>query len=315
VVFLHKFARDESRDLGLRYPHPHLFQSSVEHFNLDEFASQHPTLFTKPVAALIEFPLPDFLPLAGRLREEYGAAVAYDLLDDWTTSLGGKWYTPEVERQIAQLSTHLVATLTMLARRLESISGRNVLLLPNAVNTHLFDPRQLHPRPEDLPHGLRTLIYVGALWGEWFDWELLDGLADAQPEMQIVLIGDYRGQAPFKKDNVHFLGLKAQKDLPAYLAYADAALLPWRVSSITQATSPLKVYEYLAMRLPVVAPALEPLRDMPGVFSADSRDDFFHLAGSVTRQELDEDELDKFIQKHNWTARLDVLLSFLEMKN
>ena len=112
VVFLNKFERDESRDLGLSFLHPHLFLSSIDHFNLDEFSKQHPTLLkNKPVAALIEFPLPDFLPLAGRLREEFGAAVAYDLLDDWTTSLGGKWYNPEVERQIAQASTHLVATL------------------------------------------------------------------------------------------------------------------------------------------------------------------------------------------------------------
>ena len=150
--------------------------------------------------------------------------------------------------------------------------------------TRLFDPRQLHSRPKDMPDGKRILIYVGALWGEWFDWELLGDLADAHPDAQIVLIGDYRGQAPFKKDNVHFLGLKAQKELPAYLSYADAALLPWKVSAITQTTSPLKVYEYLAMRLPVVAPALEPLRDMPGVFSANSREEYFRLAGSVTRR-------------------------------
>ena len=311
VVFLHKFERDESRDLGLRYPHPHLFQCSIEEFELDKFAGRHSALFTKPVAALIEFPLPDFLPLAGRLREEYGAAVAYDLLDDWTTSLGGKWYTPEVERQIVQLSTHLVATLPLLARRLESISGQNVLLMPNAANTRLFDPRQFHPRPEDLPDGKRILIYIGALWGEWFDWELLGGLADAHPDVQVVLIGDYRGQAPFKKGNVHFLGLKAQKELPAYLSHADAALLPWRVSAITQATSPLKVYEYLSMRLPVVAPALEPLRNMPGVFLADSREEFLHLARSVTRQQLDEDESTRFTQNHNWSARLDDLLLFM----
>jgi polysaccharide pyruvyl transferase CsaB len=314
VVFLHKFDRDESRDLGLRYPHPHLFQFSIENFDLDEFAGRHPALLNKSTAALIEFPLPEFLPLAGRLREEYDASLAYDLLDDWTTSLGGKWYTPEVEKQIIQVSTHLVATLPVLARRLERISGRNVLLMPNAVNTRLFDPRRLYPRPEEFPEGGRTLIYIGALWGEWFDWELLASLADSLPEAQIVLIGDYRGQAPFKKDNVHFLGLKAQKDLPAYLCHADAALLPWKVSAVTQATSPLKIYEYLAMRLPVVAPALEPLRDMPGVFSASSREEFFHLAGSVVRQQLDEDELDKFIQKHNWTARLDELLAFLERK-
>ncbi len=314
VVFLHKFDRNESRNLGLRYPHPHLFRSSIEQFNLDEFAGQHPALFTKPVAGLIEFPLPDFLPLVERLRNEHGTAIAYDLIDDWATSLGGKWYNPEVESQIAQASTHLVATLPMLARRLESISRRNVLLLPNAVNTHLFDPRQLHPRPDDLPVGERILIYTGALWGEWFDWELLGDLADAQPDAQIALIGDYRGQAPFKKDNVHFLGLKAQKELPAYLSYADAALLPWKGSAITQATSPLKVYEYLAMRLPVVAPDLEPLRDMPGVFFASSRDEFIRLAGSVMRQQLERDEVDRFIQKHNWTARLDELLSFVVRK-
>lgn len=315
VIFLHKFERDESRDLGLRYPHPHLFQFSIENFDLDEFASRHPALLKKATAVLMEFPLPDFLSLVGRLREEYDVTVTYDLLDDWTTSLGGKWYTPEVEKEIIQVSTHLVATLPVLARRLERISGRNVLLLPNAVNSRLFDSRRTHPRPEDLPEGGKTLIYVGALWGEWFDWELLAGLADAQPDTQIVLIGDYRGQAPFKKANVHFLGLKAQKDLPAYLSHADAALLPWKVSAVTQATSPLKVYEYLAMRLPVIAPTLEPLRDMPGVFSASSREEFFRLAGSVVRQHLDKDEFDKFIQKHNWSTRLDELLSFLDIKN
>lgn len=314
VVFLNKFERNESRNLGLRYPHPHLFQSSIDHFNLDEFAGQHPILFTKPVAALIEFPLPDFLLLAEHLRKKYDAAITYDLLDDWTTSLGGKWYTPEVEKQIIKVSTHLVATLPVLVRRLESISGRNVLLLPNAVNAHLFDPRHFHPRPEDLPDGKRILIYTGALWGEWFDWALLGDVADTQPDAQIVLIGDYRGQAPFKKENVHFLGLKAQKELPAYLSYSDAALLPWKVSAITQATSPLKVYEYLAMRLPVVAPVLEPLRNMPGVFSATSREEFIRLAGSVMRQQLDEDELDRFIQKHNWPARLDELLLFMDRK-
>ncbi len=155
-------------------------------------------------------------------------------------------------------------------------------------------------------------MYVGALWGEWFDWNLLEYLADTIPNSQIILIGDYRGQAPFQKKNVHFLGLKAQKELPAYLAHADAALLPWKVNSITQATSPLKIYEYLAMRLPVVTPSLEPLRDMPGVFPCISREEFSRLAGSVSRNQLDEEELVGFIQRHNWSSRIDELLGYLD---
>jgi glycosyltransferase involved in cell wall biosynthesis len=237
------------------------------------------------------------------------------LLDDWNTSLGGKWYTPEVEEQTIHASTHLVATLPGLACRLETTGGRKALILPNAVNAHLFDPHRVYPRPNDLPAGQRILVYVGALWGDWFDWDLLEYLADSRPEAQIVLIGDYRGQAPFWKGNVHFLGLKAQKELPAYLAHADASLLPWKVTAITQMTSPLKVYEYLAMRLPVVAPSLEPLRDMPGVFTCDSREEYSRLAGSLSRNFLDEGTLAGFIQRNNWTARLNELMGYLNQRD
>jgi glycosyltransferase involved in cell wall biosynthesis len=315
VVFLNKFERDESKDLQLHSHHPHLFLSAIDHFSLDEFVGKHSDLMKKnPIRVLIEFPLPDFLPLARQLRDVYSATVAYDLLDDWKTSLGGKWYLPEVEQQIIRASTHLVATLPGLADRLEASSIRKPLVLPNAVNTRLFDPCVAYPRPADLPEGQRILVYVGALWGEWFDWGLVGYLADTLPDAHIVLIGDYRGQAPFQKGNVHFLGLKAQKELPAYLAHADAALLPWKVTVITQATSPLKIYEYLAMRLPVVTPSLEPLRDMPGVFPCDSREEFSRLAGSVARHQLDEGELAGFIQRHNWSSRVEELLGYFDRK-
>ncbi len=315
VVFLHKFERDETLNLQLRNLHPNLFPAPIDRFNLEKFVGQHPNLLEKnQIRVLIEFPLPDYLSLAKQLRDDYDATIVYDLLDDWKTSLGGKWYLPEMEEQIIKLSTHLVATLPGLASRLENISGREALILPNAVNAHLFDPSREYLRPTDLPAGRRILVYVGALWGEWFDWNLLEYLADSLPDAQIVLIGDYRGQAPFQKGNVHFLGLKAQKELPAYLAHADAALLPWKVTAITQATSPLKIYEYLAMRLPVVTPCLEPLRDMPGVFACISREEFSRMAGSVSRDQLDEEVMAGFIQRHNWSSRIDELLGYLDRK-
>jgi hypothetical protein len=68
------------------------------------------------------------------------------------------------------------------------------------------------------------------------------------------------------------------------------------------------------MRLPVVAPSLEPLRDMPGVFTCDSREEFSRLAGSVARHQLDEGELAGFIQRHNWSSRVEELLGYLDRK-
>ncbi len=89
-----------------------------------------------------------------------------------------------------------------------------------------------------------------------------------------MLVGDYRGQCPRALPNVHFLGLKAQAALPAYLAHSDVTLLPWKVAPITEATSPLKVYESLAMRKPVVAPCASPLEGMPFVLLSRDGEDF-----------------------------------------
>jgi hypothetical protein len=66
------------------------------------------------------------------------------------------------------------------------------------------------------------------------------------------------------------------------------------------------------MRLPVISPFLEPLRDMPGVFQCKSREEFTHLAGSVARQQIDEAALAGFIQRHNWSSRVKELLGFLD---
>jgi glycosyltransferase involved in cell wall biosynthesis len=129
--------------------------------------------------------------------------------------------------------------------------------VPNAVNIDLFDPRRPWTRPADYPEAAWSMIYIGALWGDWFDWGLLRRLAVAYAEAAVVVIGDYRQQMTAAPGNVHFLGLKAQAELPAYLAQAEVAIIPWKANAVTHATSPLKVYEYLAMRRPVVAPQLD----------------------------------------------------------
>jgi glycosyltransferase involved in cell wall biosynthesis len=75
--------------------------------------------------------------------------------------------------------------------------------------------------------------------------------------------------------NVHFLGLKPQGSLPDYLARFDVGLLPFVVSPMTHAVSPLKVFEYLACGVPVAAPPLRAVVGIPGVVTAE------HLVDAV----------------------------------
>jgi glycosyltransferase involved in cell wall biosynthesis len=229
------------------------------------------------------------------------------LIDEWSTSLGGDWYSAETEQRIVDQGDVLVASAPTLVAHLESMSGRSALLLPNAVNLKLFDREKRYDEPHDLPAGDPRILYIGALWGEWFDWDLLEKMAQTYPDSAVTLIGDYRGQSPFEAPNVHFLGLKPQTTLPAYLQHSDVSIIPWEISPITQATSPLKVFEYLAMKVPVVAPRITPLIDLPYVFTAASHEEFIGNIDKARNCVMEDGVLDAFIRENSWEARIDKL--------
>lgn len=181
------------------------------------------------------------------------------------------------------------------------------MLLPNAVNLRLFDRRQRYEEPGDFPEGDPRILYIGALWGEWFDWDLLQKIGRAYPDGALTVIGDYRGQCPFEEPNLHFLGLKPQTTLPAYLQHADVTIIPWEISPITQATSPLKVFEYLAMKVPVVAPRINPLIDLPYVFTSTTHEEFIENIEKARACEMSEEVLDAFIRENSWETRINKL--------
>jgi cellulose synthase/poly-beta-1,6-N-acetylglucosamine synthase-like glycosyltransferase len=315
IVFINKYPKYETVDLKLLIRHPNLQTYALEKFQWEKFQAQNQdSIRSLPISALVEFPHPDFEPIAKHIAA-VGGTVIFDLLDDWDSALGSEWYSPEVERRIIADSHVLTATAPTLQNRLEEISGRPVAFLPNAVNSSLFNPARIYDRPEDLPRAAWLAAYVGALWGEWFDWDLLRRVAVGHPHAGVIVIGDYAGQFPDPPPNLHFLGLKRQQDLPAYLAHIDTAIIPWEISDITRATSPLKLYEYLAMQRPVVAPRLAPLEGIPGVYLSNSREEFVAAVGTVRESVFPVGEVAAFISENNWGARVDKLLGIIEHHN
>ena len=56
--------------------------------------------------------------------------------------------------------------------------------------------------------------------------------------------------------NIHYLGGKTYKELPAYLAGWDVAILPFAHNESTRFISPTKTPEYLAAGKPVVSTSI-----------------------------------------------------------
>ena len=79
-------------------------------------------------------------------------------------------------------------------------------------------------------------------------------------------------------------------------------------------TSPLKVYEYIAMHKPVVAQMIDPLKDIPGVFLAENETGFIKLINELRGYKPPKQEIAQFIRQNNWQARVDKILELAEQK-
>ena len=67
--------------------------------------------------------------------------------------------------------------------------------------------------------------------------------------------------------NGYFLGPKPRDELPTYYAEIDVALMPYKLTEHTEHISPLKMFEYMAFRKPVVSTDIPAAREFADVIS------------------------------------------------
>jgi len=197
----------------------------------------------------------------------------------------------------------------------------DLLLVPNAVRVEDFAV-QAAQRPADLPPpGSKIMGYYGALC-EWFDFDLLAKVARARPDYRFVLIGlttlpDKVRQLVRENANIAYLGEKCYEELPSYLAHFDVAMIPFVVNHVTNAVSPLKLFEYMAGGRPVVSTNLFECRKHEQVLVADCAADFAsHLDRAVTLASDGEyqEELRTIAAKNSWRARAAMIVEALDRR-
>lgn len=161
------------------------------------------------------------------------------------------------------------------------------------------------------------MLYVGTLDSR-LDTGAIRAVARAWPEASVVLVGPMTEpghlEAVRREPNVVTHGAVSRDQVAALAHAADVCLMPHRRTALTEAMSPLKLFEYLASGSPVAATDLEPVRRAGGrVFRVAPGDDFVAAtrlaleAGSV-----EEGERRRTIAEISWSRRsaevLDVAL-------
>ena len=264
--------------------------------------------FVSPNATLLlELPHSETLPYL-QLFNLRGMTTVFELIDDWESSLGGDWFNLQIYHQIVREAKFVVGTAKVLVNKLRELGRYDVVYLPNAANEYIFDKYKKYERPIDLPNRSRRIaLYFGSLYGDWFGWDYIVSAAQENRDMDFVLIGDKPSEKslPPLPANVIFLGGKKIDELPAYLAYSDIGLLPFSPGKISDAVSPIKIFEYLFSGVPVVATRLPEIEDYPGVLIACSTDEFASLCKGRESSADFKEMNDRFIYQNSWFSRLE----------
>jgi len=173
----------------------------------------------------------------------------------------------------------------------------NVYPFPSGVDLeHFRRARREIAEPVDQARIGRPRLGFSGVIDERLDREMLAAIAEARPDWQIVMIGPLVEMDPSelpRRPNIHYLGDRNYKDLPAYFSGWDVAIAPFARNESTRRIAPAETSEYLAAGVPTVSTSIcdvELLYGRQGLVGiADATDEFVAAAERLMNRSVDYD--------------------------
>jgi UDP-galactopyranose mutase len=237
-------------------------------------------------------------------------AVVYDCMDELSAFQGA---SPTLKNYEAELFRRADLVFTGGQSLYESKVNQhpNVYAFPSSVDIDHFGQARNIQEPEDQAHIPHPRLGFFGVIDERMDVELLAGIAEARPDWHLVIIGPVVKIDPAtlpQHKNIHYLGGRNYKQLPAYLAGWDLAMLPFARNESTRFISPTKTPEYLAAGRPVVSTSIRdvvrPYGESKLVRIADTVSEFVAAAEQAMQEDTPDSEwlsrVDVFLEKISW---------------
>ena len=137
-----------------------------------------------------------------------------------------------------------------------SVPLENISIASNGVELSLFQKK--------LPRDNRKIVFSGAMYNHRGLDILLDAASKVKErisDVKFILLGSgpeleklqYIVKEQNLQENVEFKGWVSREKIPSYLSNASIGIGPLRLTTVTSGALPIKVLEYMASSLPVIA--------------------------------------------------------------
>lgn len=257
--------------------------------------------------------------------EQAGFKVLYEYVDDINPDLIAPSKLDMIisrhQTLINSPNSMVVATASKLYQNVLDINrNANVKLVSNGVECEKF-PANVRTKDEEYRSWLKEetikVGYYGAL-ASWVDYGLLKHLI-SDSNIQLILIGvehdsSLKESGILEAENVKYFGKKPYNKLAGYANCFDVCIIPFVVNDITEATSPVKLFEYMAMGKPVVTTALPECKKYEVVNIAESAEQFKEMIYDVAAKSKDSEyieQLQKCALGNDWKAKAAEIKLFL----
>ena len=147
---------------------------------------------------------------------------------------------------------------------------KDVIVIPNGLDTSLFDPTRVTGEEIKPKYGVRNedklCVYAGRI-DEVAGAEIIletAKLLKNEEKIKFMIVGEGNSEILNKLskcDNVILTGRIPRESIPEYLAAADCVFVPFPDTVASHGISPLKLFEALAMEKPVIASAISGIKE------------------------------------------------------
>jgi glycosyltransferase involved in cell wall biosynthesis len=268
--------------------------------------------FREPVTLTF---VPNSVDVAGSLGERL---IIYYCVDEYSQFTGAdRTAVLDMERRLMEKADLVVVSASRLYET-KRAANANTILITHGVDVDHFRKACFEetPVPEDAAMLPGPVIGFYGLIEDWVDLNVIRHMATSRPGWSFLMIGEVKTDTSALRNlpNVHFPGRRAYQSLPGYCKKFDIAVLPFVVNELTLAANPLKVREYLAAGLPVVATPLPEVQKLGAlVRAATTPGEFLDQCDALLAAGRRGPDLavSRQMDAESWDGKVEVLSEFI----
>jgi teichuronic acid biosynthesis glycosyltransferase TuaH len=259
--------------------------------------------------------------------EQNGFKIIYEYIDEISPSVTG---TKEIPKNVIDKYNYamenknvyvIVSADTLEKDVIKKRGKKNLAYSSNGVDyNHFLEYDEDYNFETKFLESIRkpTICYYGAL-ASWFDYDLIKKISKLN-KYNIILFGAKYDESFDKSGinnlkNVYYMGVKDYKVLKNYAHKVDILMIPFLINDVTKSTSPVKLYEYMALHKPIVTTNMPECRKYESVLIGHSQSEFIKKldeAYKLRKSKKYYKILDKEAQENDWSIKAEAIINLIK---